>query len=117
MAERNSGKRPWLRIATLLAMAPPMIMVPASIMMGAAWVFAIPGNPTPDELEGFSRIMNALWRYPLIAGPLSSILTWQALLSKNPSKKGILILLSSVYVIFISAGLELIAGWKQMSGN
>jgi hypothetical protein len=117
MAERNSGKRPWLRLATLLAMAPPLFMVPVSLVMGAAWVFAIPGNPTPLEFEGFSRILNALWRYPLLAGPLSSILTWQALLSKTPSKKGILILLSSIYVIFISAGVELIAGWKQMSGS
>ena len=97
-------------------MAPPLFMVPVSIVMGAAWIFAIPGNPTPLEFEGFSRILNTLWRYPFLAGPVSSILIWQALLSKNPSKKGTLILLSSVYVIFISAGLELIAGWKQMSG-
>jgi len=96
-----------------LALVPPILMVPASMLAAFAMVFAIPGNATPVQGEGFSRIWNTFMLYPPLAAPPALWLAWRSLCKQTINRKRAKVILAIVYAIFIGTWIRLIHGWIQ----
>lgn len=95
----------------LLALVPPTLMVNASIFMGFALMFAIPGNPTPVQSEGFGKILFTILLYPLLSAPLTFGLAWKIKRGEKVARDSIKVSLITLYTVFIGAWVRIIHGF------